>query len=114
MGAALNSLLDETKADGTYKRIFDEVASNTTETLGCAPQVRFLTPEAHNLMHPIPKSPSRPSPCVPCRVLLLLFLAVWDGHTYPQHHSSLPPHHSSRGRPHWVIHFNAHAFSPPS
>ena len=42
MGAALNSLLDETKADGTYTRIFNEVASNTTETLGCAPQVPFL------------------------------------------------------------------------
>jgi len=42
MGAALNSLLDETKADGTYTRIFNEVASNTTETLGCAPQVLFL------------------------------------------------------------------------
>ena len=65
MGAALNSLLDETKADGTYKRIFDEVASNTTETLGCAPQVRFLTPEAHNLMHPIPKIPFPAVPLCP-------------------------------------------------
>jgi len=91
MGAALNSLLDETKADGTYKRIFDEVASNTTETLGCAPQVPFETPEAHNL-----------------------FLAVWYGHFFLHTTPCLPSHHSSRGRPHWVMHFNAHAFSPPS
>ena len=54
MGAALNSLLDETKADGTYKRIFDEVASNTTETLGCAPQV-----------HNIASNPKFPFPAVP-------------------------------------------------
>jgi len=71
MGAALNSLLDETKADGTYKRIFDEVASNTTETLGCAPQVPFETPEAHNL-----------------------FLAVWYGHFFLHTTPCLPSHHS--------------------